>query len=267
MKIIIGKKSSGSIMLLVCMFSLIFAALGVISMRIIVSQSSSDEIEIIKSRLFYAADSSIERSMSEVVRLTNIQNGGNFYELPLATAAPVAASPWRVIYSSTPFRYHMLGTPQGALYTRYVYYIETHTSNPNLGTIDANKWMVFDNETLPPIKTRSVMREETYPMDAFNFPIPWGYTDPWAWIATDGDANSTPTNNHSLSVIQTNLGVNITVVRRYYVITSQASLYNPTTGAIYGDVYTSEAHILIERKGNTASTYKYNYVFRSRKNL
>jgi hypothetical protein len=251
------RKSKGSVLLLVLIFSLIFMMLALISLKLIVAQSSSDELEVLKSRLFYAADSSIERSLSEFIRLNNYKSGANFYELPLAGSPPEATSPWDAIKDSTSFTYSAGLPPTSVTVTRYFFYIETHPANPNIATVDAGKWMIYDNETNPPIKTHSVLREETYPNPA----IVGG--DPWSWNINDtNDASSIPSNvNSSTSVV-----AGITYTRRYYVITSQASLYNPSTNALYGDRYISEVHILVEREGTNPSLYRYNYVFRSRKN-
>jgi hypothetical protein len=265
--------SSGSVLLMACIFALIFALLGVISMRIIVSQSSSDELEIIKSRLFYAADSAIEMSMNEVVRLTNIRVGGagsNFFELPLSTAAPVSGSPWAHanVVQQVDFRYTFVGASVGGVLQRFRYYILQHPDNPDIRAVDADRWMIYDNTNLPPIKVRSIMREETYQNDFFNFPRPNpSWTDPWAWNAVDGNAMSTPTNPNSLTIFNPTMDPANLFVRRYYVITTEASLYDINTGNVYGDIYTIEAHILIERKGSVPSAYGYNYVFRSRRNL
>jgi Tfp pilus assembly protein PilX len=235
------QKNSGSVLLMVLVFVLIFAFLSIFALRMIVNQSVTDEVETIRTRLFYAADGTLERSMYLVTQYegfpsTHTVNWNNSAVIPTA------------LYQAVLTKVTLPPGPNINV-SRTQWYIDASSLSDAASTVDAARWTQYDSETHPPIKTRAVLREE---VDPFNTPE---YRDSDGWQINDGW--------HALS--QPGLE------RRYYRITAEASLYNPSApGApVYGEVYSIAAHICIERVGDgtAGSPYRYNYIFRSRKRL
>jgi Tfp pilus assembly protein PilX len=235
------QKSSGSVLLMVLVFVLVFAALSLLALRMIVMQSVTDEIEIVRTRLFYAADGTLERSMYLVTQYegfpsTDTVNWNNTARIP--------SDKYNAVLKSVAF------PPQPDLIIlRTQWYIDASDLSDAAATADAAHWTQYDSETQPPIKTIAVLREE---VDPDNTPGYKEYSDGW----------NTNEGWHMLSETD--------ILRRYYKITAEASLYDPTLpgSPVIGETYKIVAHICIERTGNgSAIPYRYNYIFRSRKRI
>jgi len=275
----IRSKSSGSVLLMVLMFVLIFLVLALITIKLVVMQSSTDELEITKARLFYAADGAVEQALHNVILFSALSLNK---DIPTADS-PVTNAPWSSVRESVSFYYTSTsGILHGSPETRYVYYINDHPSHRIGNSLNAQHWVIYDSETLPPIATQVILREETYqnlspypgfPIDTWNFRQADGYL-----YNTGAIEYQTPYRNDAgriYPVPNPLVATEDIVERRYYVITAKASLYNPLDNSLYGDENTQSVHILVERKGNNASAfsdsnpggYRFNYVFRSRKNL